>query len=657
MAGLEFASFIVLALVAGGLVWRSGVRALQALTAVSLAALLVAAVVRGIPRVETAPVAIERDRAQAVGSGACRACHPSEYASWQRSFHRTMTQLASPRTVLGPWAGTRLEVEGRSVELLARGDELFARLPDPDLVAAAIRAKNPTPNAAAPLVLRRVLLTTGSHHHQVYWVGGERGNELRLLPITYLIAEGRYVARRDAFLQPPDAAPHAIRWNSNCIACHATRGEPKLDETRDVFASAAVELGIACEACHGPGRAHVEKHRDPFRRLATDLEHGADASIVNPALLSPERASEVCGQCHAYFVPRNEDRFWQSGFSDFSPGDALDRTRSLLVPEAAADPGSGAGSIEAAEESLFWGDGTIRVGGRELNGLERSACFERGHGERRISCLSCHSMHDSEPDDQLRHETTVDAVCGHCHEHEASHQTEHTHHASGSAGSSCVACHMPYTSYALFTAIRSHRIDSPSARSTAETLRPNACNLCHLDRTLAWTATTLAAWYGPRATTPAAPSAAGATPSSTLDRASAAALEDENPRALVELLAGDAATRAVVAAAFGRSEARVALGSPWQARALAELTDDPYAAVRKVACDSLRRTPGFGDFACDFTAAPASRHATRDAAVERAERLFGERSPLASGDDRASLDARIRALVRARDDRPTTISE
>src|SRR4030095_924696 len=79
---------------------------------------------------------------------------------------------------------------------------------------------------------------------------------------------------------------------------------------------------------------------------------------------------------------------------------------------------------------------------------------------------------------------------------QASHLAEHTHHAPSSAGSSCVACHMPFTSYALFTAMRSHRIDNPSAQSTATTGRPNACNLCHLDRSLDWTARTLAKWWG-----------------------------------------------------------------------------------------------------------------------------------------------------------------
>src|SRR5688572_13295863 len=37
-----------------------------------------------------------------VGSNACRACHPSEHASFTRTFHRTMTQDATPKTVLAP---------------------------------------------------------------------------------------------------------------------------------------------------------------------------------------------------------------------------------------------------------------------------------------------------------------------------------------------------------------------------------------------------------------------------------------------------------------------------------------------------------------------------------------------------------------------------
>lgn len=644
MAVIELVFCVLVALVAFVLAAR-GVsrRALFALV-LGLVAVVIVALTRGAASQAGVPGApIRTEPGVTTGSGACRSCHPSEHASWHQSFHRTMTQLATPDTVLGPFDGVRLEVEGRSVELSRRGDELWARLPDPDAVARAILAGHAQPSAAAPLVSRRVVLATGSHHHQVYWVRGERGNELRLVPITYLIAEGRYVPRRDAFLQPPDAPQHALRWNSNCVQCHSTLGQPAHDEASDAFATEATELGIACEACHGAGGEHIEKHRNPLGRLLAHVRDEPDPSIVNPARLSAARASDVCGQCHAYFVPSDEPRWWQTGFTEsFRPGEALEPARVLVKPPSrgeAANPTPSV-SIDADVESLFWGDGTIRVGGRELNGMRASACFERGRGKSQISCLSCHSMHQSEPDDQLWNAADPDAPCRQCHEAIAARPSEHTHHAPNSAGSSCVGCHMPYTSYALFRGLRSHRIDSPSAESNVTTGKPNACNLCHTDRTLRWTAEMLATWYG--VATPSLPSAAGDT-SLVLQMA----------------LSGDAAERAIAAWALGRDEARRAAGSGFQAPFLGQLLEDPYSAVRKVACDALVRFPDFSDFSCDFMAPPAER-TRRHAEVTSRFQAGPERrrDPALLFDSSGALDrARIAELLRARNDRPTTIAE
>jgi predicted CXXCH cytochrome family protein len=477
----------------------------------------------------------------------------------------------------------------------------------------------------------------------VYWVRGERGNELRLVPITYLIAERRYVPRRDAFLQPPDAPAHALRWNSNCVQCHSTLGQPAHDEASDRFATEAAELGIACEACHGPGGEHIRKHQNPLTRLTAHLDDEPDASIVNPAGLSAERASDVCGQCHAYFVPRDEAVWWQSGFTtSFRPGDAIAPTR-ILVRAPSADQGTHdapLAHVDAEVASLFWGDGTIRVGGRELNGMRGSACFERGPGKRQISCLSCHSMHQSEPDDQLWNAADPDAPCRRCHETIAARPSEHTHHAADSVGSSCVGCHMPYTSYALFRGIRSHHIDSPSAEANVRTGKPNACNLCHVDRTLRWTAETLSAWYA--RPTPSLSASAGDT---------ALVLE--------KLLAGDAAERAIAAWAVGRPEAKRAAGTDFQAPFLGQLLQDPYSAVRKVACDALDGFSDFSDLPCDFLADPAERAGQQAAVTSRFLARSGRRrEPTLLFDSTGALDqARIDALLRTRNDRPTTIAE
>jgi hypothetical protein len=43
-----------------------------------------------------------------VTSNASRACHPGNYASWHASFHRTMTQVATPASLVG--AADQLEL-------------------------------------------------------------------------------------------------------------------------------------------------------------------------------------------------------------------------------------------------------------------------------------------------------------------------------------------------------------------------------------------------------------------------------------------------------------------------------------------------------------------------------------------------------------------
>ena len=423
-----------------------------------------------------------------IGSGACQPCHPSEHASWSRTYHRTMTQRASP-----PFA-----------------------------------------------------LTTGSHHMMGFWEEDESG-QLQMLPFVYARDEGRFIARRDAFLQPPDAPQHDVRWRSNCITCHTTSGRPAIDERRSIVA----ELGIACEACHGPGREHADRMRDPMARWRPH-----DLAIVNPARLAPERASAVCGACHAYAFPRDEEAFWKAGYASFRPGDALEPSRILLTPEVLA---SGKVSLDTDPRNLFWPDGTVRVGGREHNAMILSACYLRGEGERKITCMSCHSMHQSDPDDQLRRDRSVDASCGSCHTMKA----DHSHHPTPV---SCVSCHMPKTSYALRYAIRSHRIDSPRTGSG----KPTACNLCHLDRSEAWTATELAKLWG------AAPEAG---------------MHDDGPASVSGLLKADAAERVIWADAFGDRDAIAASGRDWQRTVLERATSDPYAVIRFIVQRSLEAYP------------------------------------------------------------------
>lgn len=536
-----------------------------------------------------------------------------------------MTQDASPANVLAPADGRPLRLDEQEYRFERRGDELWATLADPDVVAeAALQGRIAE---AVPMVERRVVLTTGSHHEQGYWVAGRRPGELRLFPWIWIVSEQRWIPRRDAFLQPPDAPPNPMRWNSNCIACHAVGGKPGHDVDRDAFATRVVDLGIACEACHGPGSEHVRKYRDPISRYAQRLNHEPDPTIVNPAHLAPERSAAACGQCHAYAYPKDEDEWWSQGYSlSYRAGQTLDRSRSLVTLQSlkqASEPG-----VNAPDKSLFWADGAIRVGGREYNALVESPCYQRGTGERQMTCLSCHAMHQGEPDDQLDPHHKGDLACLACH-HGKNTET-HTHHALGSAGSSCLDCHMPPTTYALFKAIRSHRIDAPDVAITLNSGRPNACNLCHLDKSLAWTAARLEQWYGaPHIDVPG-------------EYATTAA-------SVVDALRGDAAVRVLSAAALGRAQGLGVSGGGWPAVVLAELLVDPYSAVRYVAGKSLRALPEYASIEYDFLAPPDERTRSRARVLE----VFAASKNTVGAPSREMM----KSLLAKRDDRAITIAE
>jgi hypothetical protein len=188
-------------------------------------------------------------------------------------------------------------------------------------------------------------------------------------------------------------------------------------------------------------------------------------------------------------------------------------------------------------------------------------------------------MHRGAPDDQLDPEKLGNQACAQCHERQASNPAAHSHHAESSPGSLCYNCHMPHVSYALLGAIRSHRVDSPSF-DLPKTDRPNACNLCHLEQTEAWAAAQTERWYGPK-------------PRRKIDDSGSFV---EAPAGAVFALSGDAAVRAITAAALGRHESSHDAPA-LRAQLLDHLQRDDYAAVRSIAERSRRSLPPTERFA------------------------------------------------------------
>jgi hypothetical protein len=573
-----------------------------------------------------------------VSSAECRACHPGEYDSWHHSFHRTMTQVVTPGALVAPRGDETVVNANGQYHFAWRGDELWVTIDDDgwwqrasDVVMSQVPGEL---SAAAALgqskgAPRRVVISTGSHNQHGFWVPIDEGRTAALcqLPVMYLIAEKRFIPDSAVFLRPPDLLPRRFAvWSTNCVHCHSTGGQPGL-VTNDTRVG---ELGISCEACHGPAAEHVRANRDPARRYQLHHSGAPDPTIVNPARLEPRSAAEICGRCHSFSYLNRNERTHEFGI-DYHPGHGLGSDMVVQRLEEGGLPGDDL-------ESKFWPDGTARVGGREFNNMTRSACYERGA----MTCLTCHSMHDAAPNDQLTAAGQTNENCLKCHEGHRQRIAEHTHHPIGSAGSLCYNCHMPHTSYALHKAIRNHRVDSPAVDNTVGA-RLNACNLCHLDRPLGWTAEWLKTWYD--------------------QERPPLGDEDQNTAVVVRwLLEGNAAQRVVTAWHLGWKPSREATGDDWIAPYLAQLLVDPYEAIRFVAQRQLGSLGLGSQLSYDFLAPQVQR-------AGAAQQLLQAWDSRPAGDRRRTdaellLDAQGRVLreawqehLRRRDNRPVHIEE
>lgn len=585
-----------------------------------------------------------------VSSDTCRACHPSEYASWHMSYHRTMTQYASPESVRGNFDHPPLNALSSPIVLEKVGKEYWVEMDDPDWIAR--RAAQPdrfSSREIAPRARKRIGLVTGSHHMQVYWIPSEKGNLQHLFPYAYLFEGERWVPFRDTFLRDPKMPDPSQHWNLNCINCHATAGQPRANPNTRRVDTRVAEIGIACEACHGSAQKHIEHYRNPLHRYRADRAQAIDPSIVHPEKLDAKRASMICGQCHGISWISNSQEYQQIGFR-FQPGDLLNLNQKLIRAAHLDEQPYLKESLKRNPRFIldrYWSDGMVRVSGREYSAMMESPCHQNGE----LSCLSCHDLHHDFPqslkamawrNDQLKEMENEDQACTQCHKSIADQLESHTHHPVSASGSRCYNCHMPHTTYGLLKAIRSHHIDNPSVQTTLETGRPNACNLCHLDKSLAWTAEHLTLWY-------------------EQPKPSLSPEQKEVAASLLWLVKGDAGQRALLSWHYGWETAKEVSGKDWMAFALAQSLVDPYSAVRFIAHRSLKKLNGFEDFEYDFIAPESQRKDAQRRArniweAQISGKKFGTNALLLSETGQPDR-ARFEELIRTRDNRSIDLQE
>jgi len=515
--------------------------------------------------------------ARYVGSARCAECHPEAAAAWRGSHHDRAMEAPAAGTVLGDFDDAVFTAEGRSVRFHRRDGSWWVETEGPDGTPAAFEVA--WTFGVEPL--QQVLLRLPDGRLQALDVAWD----------TRPAAEGgqRWFPLQPDASPPPGDPMHwtglAWRWNAQCAECHSTgvRRGWRADEAR--YETRFLEEDVGCEACHGPGAAHVawaEAGEGGDPRLAVALHDDGGRWTRAPDAAIAERVPprddgtelDVCAPCHAR---RSLLEDAQSPGAPF-----LDGHRPALL-----DPGLYHADGQILDEVYVWG----------------SFLQSRMHAAG-VTCSDCHDPHS------LAVADPPEATCARCHAPEVFATPAHHHHPAGSAGASCLACHMPARTYMGIDARRDHSFRVPRPDLSARLGTPDACTGCHTDHDAAWARDAAARWWGearagrehygetlqagregvagagPRllalAADPAQPAIvrasalrlAGANPSRNLPVALARAARD--PDALLRLAAAGAAE---------------ALPPELRAGALAPLLDDPRRAVRLEAAFALAGAP------------------------------------------------------------------
>ena len=124
-----------------------------------------------------------------------------------------------------------------------------------------------------------------------------------MLPVFWHVETGQWIDSAEITPLPPEGteAVHDFRqiWNVNCFNCHATNLIQNFDTKTKTYGTTWTEMGIGCEACHGPGREH-----------ATAMRAWKAGETHKPATLkviSPRDGAAAADLRHMQVLPRKQD--------------------------------------------------------------------------------------------------------------------------------------------------------------------------------------------------------------------------------------------------------------------------------------------------------------------------------------------------------------
>ncbi len=366
-----------------------------------------------------------------LGDNNCKECHQEEFKLWQGSHHDKAMQLADSISVLADFKGEKFTSQGVTSYFYKKEGEFYVNTEGPD----------------------------GNYHdYKIIYTFG-------ITPLQQYIVKfpnGHYQCLRTAWdsvenkwfdLYPDFKVVHSewlhwsrggLNWNNMCADCHSTNVRKNYDFETESYDTKYSLINVNCEACHGPGKQHVE---DVNRLGDAYKDSGTLKMTLNT---NPRNLVDQCARCHM----RREQFSANYNYE----GTMLDHYFPQLI-----------------QENLYHPDGQILDEVYVYGSFIQSKMYKNN-----VSCNNCHDSHSL----KLRFEGNK--LCAQCHLTETYDTPKHHFHEMNTEGAQCINCHMTGKYYMGNDFRRDHSFRVPRPDLSLKYDSPNACTGCHEDKDDKW---------------------------------------------------------------------------------------------------------------------------------------------------------------------------
>ncbi len=385
------------------------------------------------------------------GSESCIDCHERFYNLWSPSHHGKAMQTVNAGFLKENSfpLGEEFQLEGKTYRISQEDSVLYMMEKDEN-----------------EQIRYEIEWALGGKNVYYFLTPLEKG-KLQTIPLAFNLNTNEWYNNPESAMRHfPDAqmTDEALPWrdrmytfNTSCYSCHVSQLSTNFNLEQDSYKTTWREAGINCETCHGPSAKHIE--------LFKDWKEGdkipEDVGLIVTTNFTAGQHNSSCAPCHAKMQPIT---------ASFMPGEKFYDNYNLTT----------------IESNDFYPDGRDLGENYTMTGWGMNKCVANSE----LHCITCHT---SSGRNRFTGELANNA-CLPCHETRVEEVEIHSHHKEGTAGAMCVSCHLPKTEFGHM--IRSdHSFRPPMPAASIELGSPNACNICHNDKSLEWAAKKVEEWH------------------------------------------------------------------------------------------------------------------------------------------------------------------